>query len=169
MEATRRSFLKGIGMTAALGVAIVSDLPGITGVAQADSKKENADNRKLGGEAATRVIFPCSGAADVGEIADRTGRRLDKEGFGRMLCIAAIGASVEAIIGAAKKAKEVIAIDACPLACASKCLARRGFEPRVVALADLGFIKGKSPADSANLEEAYSKIKGALLGEPGAD
>lgn len=34
----------------------------------------------------TTMIYACSGASDVGEIADRTVRTLGKTGFGKMSC-----------------------------------------------------------------------------------
>ena len=34
-----------------------------------------------------RLIFACSGASDVGEIADRAARKLSREGVGKMYCI----------------------------------------------------------------------------------
>ena len=44
---------------------------------------------------APKLIFPCSGAADVGEIADRAARRLSKEGAGKMYCLAGVGGHIE--------------------------------------------------------------------------
>ena len=39
----------------------------------------------------TLVIYACSGAADVGEIADRTARHLAREGKGKMSCAVGVG------------------------------------------------------------------------------
>ncbi|MEK7995130.1 MAG: putative zinc-binding protein, partial [Planctomycetota bacterium] len=35
-----------------------------------------------------KLIFACSGAADVGEIADRAARRMTRNGSGSMFCLA---------------------------------------------------------------------------------
>ena len=37
---------------------------------------------------ANTLIFSCSGAADVGEIADRAARKLTRERMGKMFCLA---------------------------------------------------------------------------------
>ena len=47
---------------------------------------------------APKLIFSCSGAADVGELADQAARRLTREGSGKMFCLAGIGGQVEGII-----------------------------------------------------------------------
>jgi uncharacterized metal-binding protein len=162
-EKTRRQFLKGIGATA-LGVAAISGLSSLPGFAGSDDKSEagesSAEESICMGDA--RLIFSCSGAADVGEIADRVSRKLTKEKVGKMYCMVGIGAQVDKIIETTKAAEELLAIDGCPVACASKCLKQAGFEPKVVSLAELGFAKGKSPADEANVESALSKVKDAL-------
>lgn len=41
--------------------------------------------------AAPRLIFACSGAADVGAIADQAARKLTREKVGSMFCLAGIG------------------------------------------------------------------------------
>jgi uncharacterized metal-binding protein len=38
-----------------------------------------------------KLIFACSGAADVGAVADQAARRMTKEGAGSMFCVAAKG------------------------------------------------------------------------------
>ncbi len=47
---------------------------------------------------APKLIFACSGAADVGEISDRAARRLTKEGKGKMYCLAGVGGRVPDIL-----------------------------------------------------------------------
>ncbi len=37
---------------------------------------------------APKLIFPCSGGADVGALADQAARRLTRDGFGTMYCLA---------------------------------------------------------------------------------
>ena len=45
-----------------------------------------------------RLIFACSGAADVGEIADRAARKLTRDGAGRMFCAAGLGGRISGIL-----------------------------------------------------------------------
>ena len=52
-------------------------------------------------KAGTKLIYACSGAADVGEIADRVVRRLRREGFTKMTCLAGIGAGLSGYVQSA--------------------------------------------------------------------
>ena len=162
-ENTRRDFIKNMG-AAALGITAVSALSSLPSLAASDEKgeesKSSIDESICKGD--KRLIFSCSGAADVGEIADRASRQLTKEKIGKMYCTVGVGAQVEKIIEVTKAAEELLAIDGCPAACASKCLKKAGFEPKVFSLAEMGFEKGKSPANEANIKGALSKIKEAL-------
>jgi uncharacterized metal-binding protein len=60
-----------------------------------------------------RLIFACSGAADVGEIADRAGRELTKNGLGKMFCLAGVGGRVGGIMKTTESADKILAIDGC--------------------------------------------------------
>lgn len=108
------------------------------------------------------LVFPCSGAADVGSIADLVGRKMTQEGLARMYCLAGIGGHVEGILETTKQAEEVITIDGCPVACATKALEHVGFEPRAISLKELSFVKGESPANEANIEAAFVKVRDIL-------
>jgi uncharacterized metal-binding protein len=96
------------------------------------------------------LVYPCSGAADVGEIADRAARRLSADGTARMSCLAGVGARVSGLVASAAGASALLAIDGCPQDCARKTLAMAGFPAiKHVRVTDLGFSKGQSPADAA--------------------
>ena len=45
-----------------------------------------------------KLIFACSGAADVGAVADQAARKLNRDGAGRMFCLAGIGGRVSGIM-----------------------------------------------------------------------
>jgi len=106
----------------------------------------------------TLVIYTCSGAADVGELADRTGRRLAREGRGKMSCTVGVGAGVTALRNTALSAPRILAIDGCAVQCVAKALAQAGVQDFAhLELGQAGFPKGLSPADDANLERAWSK------------
>ncbi len=76
---------------------------------------------------APKLIFACSGAADVGEISDRAARRLAKEGQGKMYCLAGVGGRVPDILVHARAAQKILAIDGCPTECAKQTLLQAGF------------------------------------------
>ncbi|HRU07466.1 MAG TPA: putative zinc-binding protein, partial [Candidatus Brocadiia bacterium] len=78
--------------------------------------------------AAPKLIFACSGAADVGAVADQAARLLTKEGAGKMFCMAGIGGRVPGIMKTTEAAAMILAVDGCPLDCAKNSLEQAGFK-----------------------------------------
>ena len=106
------------------------------------------------------MIFACSGAADVGEIADKAARKLTKEGVGRMFCTVGIGGRVSGIMKTTESAERILAIDGCPLNCVKNSLEKAGFnEFEHIQLADLGLEKGSSPVTEENIAKVVVKSK----------
>lgn len=106
----------------------------------------------------TKFIFACSGAADVGAIADRSARKIADHGIGKLFCLAGIGGRVEAIMEATKSADRILAIDGCTMNCAHRCLEQAGFDSIThLKLADIGLEKGKSRVDSENVWKVVMK------------
>jgi len=104
------------------------------------------------------LIFACSGAADVGEIADRAARKLTKDGVGKMFCLAGIGGRVPGIMKTTESASKILAIDGCDLDCVKKCLQLAGFSKfEHLRLTDLGMEKGKCPATEEKIAKATQK------------
>lgn len=113
---------------------------------------------KCGG--APKLIFACSGAADVGEVADRAARQLTRAGVGRMYCLAGIGGRIADILHTTSEARSVLAIDGCPGACASMSLKQAGFSDFAqLQLADLGLAKGASPATPENIQRVVDAAR----------
>jgi uncharacterized metal-binding protein len=106
----------------------------------------------------TKLIYSCSGAADVGEIADRVARRLRSEGFAKMTCLAGIGAGLSGFVQSAKGADVNMAIDGCNIACAKKALEVIGVTPISYILTDLGLVKGESPSTEKIVTQMCIKI-----------
>lgn len=103
--------------------------------------------------ASPTLLFPCSGAADVGEISDRAARTMTRAGWGKMFCLAGLGGLVPGIVKTAKEATKILAIDGCPLDCAKLTLEKAGlsnFSHLVVT--ELGLTKGQSQASDENIE-----------------
>jgi uncharacterized metal-binding protein len=104
-----------------------------------------------------KLIFACSGAADVGAIADQAARKLTRDGVGRMFCLAGIGGRIDGIMKTTESAGTILAIDGCPLNCVKACLEKAGFNKFAhLQLADLGLEKCKSPANEENIGKAYN-------------
>ena len=108
------------------------------------------------------LIFPCSGASDVGELSDRVARRMMKAGIGKMYCLAGIGGHVEDIINNSKEADKIIVIDGCSILCALKTLEHADLKGEAVNLEELGFIKGKSSVKGDIISRAFEKVNEKL-------
>ncbi len=107
-----------------------------------------------------RLIFACSGAADVGEIADKAARKLAKDGIGKMFCAVGIGGRVGGIMKTTESAERILAIDGCPHNCVKNSLEIAGFKKFThLQLADLGLVKGSSPANEENVAISVAKGK----------
>jgi uncharacterized metal-binding protein len=91
------------------------------------------------------LIYSCSGASDVGQIADLVTRKLRDQGFARMTCLAGIGADLSGYVESARAADLNITIDGCGTACAKRALERIGVTPSSYVLAEFGIEKGKTP------------------------
>ena len=65
--------------------------------------------------AAPKLIFACSGAADVGAVADQAARKLTRDGKGKMFCMAGIGGRISGIMKTTEAAEMILAIDGCAL------------------------------------------------------
>jgi uncharacterized metal-binding protein len=105
------------------------------------------------GCAGPKLIFACSGAADVGAIADQAARKLTRDGAGKMFCLAGIGGRVEPILKTTQSASAILAIDGCPTNCVQHCLEQAGFQEfHHIELSEMGLEKGKSPVTNENIE-----------------
>lgn len=114
-------------------------------------------------QAAPKLIFACSGAADVGAIADRAARQLSKERVGNMFCLAGIGGRVPGIMASTESAAAILAIDGCSLECVKHSLEQAGFnEFKHLRLDQLGLIKGQSPATAEAIEKVAAQGRLAL-------
>lgn len=124
---------------------------------------ETNPQSSCGCSAAPKLIFSCSGAADVGHISDLAARKLTAEGAGRMFCLAGIGGRVSGIMVSTQSAQSILAIDGCPLDCARKTLEEAGFtEFEHVRLTDLGMEKGKTPATDEAVAKVVCRAKARL-------
>jgi uncharacterized metal-binding protein len=115
------------------------------------------------GSAGTKLIFSCSGAADVGGLADLAARTLNREGAGKMFCLAGIGGRVSGILKTTETASSILAIDGCPLDCAKKSLEEAGFTAfNHLRLADMGMEKGKTAISAETIAQVVDKAKSLL-------
>jgi len=112
------------------------------------------------------LVFSCSGAADVGEIADRAARRMAGEGLAEMSCLAGVGGHVSGLVESAKGAAGCLVIDGCPLDCGRRSFEEAGVRQfRHLRVTDLDIRKGGATVD----DETVSRVAdaaAALLAPP---
>ena len=116
-------------------------------------------------QAAPKLVFPCSGASDVGGLTDRAARQMTLNGTGKMFCLAGIGGRVEGIMAKTKGAARLLVIDGCDEECARKTLELAGFKDfQHLKLGALGFKKGETPVTAARIREVAAKGAELLAG-----
>lgn len=99
----------------------------------------------------------CSGASDVGLIADRVARAMQVSGKRKMNCLPMIGTGIEKSI-ASFKSKDLLVIDGCPIACGKRILDQHGFDNyKHPIITQQGFKKGESPANDENVRTVLEK------------
>jgi len=126
----------------------------------------NDKNCGCGCASAPTLIFPCSGAADVGEISDSTARKLTQDGVGKMFCLAGLGEHVESFITNTNAAGKILVIDGCPVDCAKKTLEHANLNDFLhVRITDLGCVKGMSPITDETVAHITSHGKNMLSTE----
>ena len=131
------------------------------------AEEKTSDRCGCGCSGGSTLIFACSGAADVGQLADLAARRLTAEGAGKMFCLAGIGGQVRGIVETTRAASAVLAIDGCPLDCARLTLEQAGFDGVAhLRLTDLGIEKGRSPATPEQIDRVVAEAKTRLQGCP---
>jgi uncharacterized metal-binding protein len=113
-----------------------------------------------------KLVYSCSGAADVGEISDRAARQLRKEGFAQGSCVAALGADLSGFIQSAKGADLNITIDGCPVACSKKIMEKHGITPLSYVVTEMGFTKGSTHATAEVIEAVCANIREGKTDKP---
>ncbi|MDF1547106.1 MAG: putative zinc-binding protein [Bacteroidales bacterium] len=110
---------------------------------------ENIDNH---------IVVTCSGAADLGFIADQVARKMALEKVCKMSCLALFATCSDEQIESFKT-KNLKVIDGCNEDCAKKVMANRGIENyKYIRLTDLGYVKGKTLTSCMVVNEIYARI-----------
>lgn len=92
-----------------------------------------------------RIIFPCAGQANTGQITNLAAIALTEEGFGSIACVALLATGSEGLVKGAKDAEEVVVLDGCPMLCAKKIAQAQGVPiSRHLVVTELGIAKGPS-------------------------
>ena len=92
-----------------------------------------------------RIIFPCAGQANTGQLTNLAALQLTEEGYGSIACVALLATGAENLIANAMKADEVVILDGCPMLCAKKIAGAQGIAAgQHLVVTELGITKGPS-------------------------
>lgn len=111
----------------------------------------------------TRMILVCSGGSNVGQLANQAAIELTQEGFGKLSCLAGVGAHLGGFVRSAQDIPELVVIDGCEVGCARGVLEQaevplRGY---LVITDDLDIDKNK---DMNLKREEIDRVKEAVRG-----
>lgn len=110
----------------------------------------------------TMLVYACSGVANTGFLADQVARKLHAEGFGKMTCLAAMGAETAKFVTEAKAADRRIVIDGCPISCGEAIFTRLGIPFEHFRTTDFGIEKGKSAITADVITDVTARIKDSV-------
>lgn len=118
-----------------------------------------------GGGEKSRLIFPCAGQANTGQITNEAAIELDEEGYGAFVCSALLASGSETLAGRAKEVDEIVAIDGCGMDCAKKIVELAGATVHQhLVVTDLG-IEKKSGDRSFTPDQVERVASAAWKGE----
>jgi uncharacterized metal-binding protein len=111
-----------------------------------------------------RIIFPCAGQANVGQLTNLAALQLTEEGYGSIACAALLATGAESLIANALNADEVVILDGCPMLCAKKIAGTQGIAAgQHLVLTELGLIKG--PSKSYTSDDIEKVVAACWKGE----
>jgi len=103
------------------------------------------------------MILSCSGGSNVGQLSNQIAVELTQEGFGKMFCLAGIGAHLSGFVQSAKDVPDMIVIDGCSVGCAKGVLEHADISLRnYLVITELGIEKNH---DFGLKREDIEKVK----------
>ncbi len=109
---------------------------------------------------APRLVFACSGASDVGAVADQAARRVSRMKLASMGCLAAVANGLDFAMDPIKVAEHIIVIDGCPENCARLIMEKAG-APSIdhILLSELGMEKGHTKVNQEHIAQVYDRAE----------
>ncbi len=126
-----------------------------------------AEETKCSCGSANVALFPCTGAANVGQISNKIAIALEEQGIGNLMCTVGIGARAPGLMKSAEASDRIITIDGCPVNCATKTMELAGFKvDRQIVISELGVKKtrDRNPKDE-EVAEVLEKVMEILQSE----
>jgi uncharacterized metal-binding protein len=90
------------------------------------------------------MILACSGGSNVGQLSNQIAVELTLEGFGKLFCLAGVGAHLSGFVQSARDIPNLVVIDGCEVGCAKGVLEQAGVPLRsYLVITDLGIGKNQ--------------------------
>ena len=107
------------------------------------------------------MLLACSGALQRGPLSNQAVVELTQEGFGKMFCLAGIGARLSGFVQSAKDVSTVVAIDGCQVGCAKAILEQAEVPVKhYFVLTDEGIEKSKNfKLERADIDRVKAAVK----------
>jgi uncharacterized metal-binding protein len=92
----------------------------------------------------TTMILACSGGSNVGQLSNQAAIELTQEGFGKLSCLAGVGAHLSGFVQSARDIDQLVVIDGCEAGCAKGVLEQAEVPVcGYLVVTDLGIDKNK--------------------------
>jgi len=116
------------------------------------------------------MILACSGGSNVGQLANQAAIELTQEGFGKISCLAGVGAHLSGFVQSARDITNLVVIDGCEVGCAKGVLEQAEVPLRgYLVITALGIEKNKDMnlkrEEIHRVKEAVRRLQGEA-GEP---
>ena len=112
------------------------------------------------------MILACAGGSNVGQVSNQAAVELTQEGFGKLFCLAGIGANFSGFVQSARGIPQLVVIDGCEMACAKGVLERAEVPVRgYLVITNLGLQKNKNLNP---VREEVDRVKQAVKGLDGS-
>jgi uncharacterized metal-binding protein len=111
---------------------------------------------------APRMILACAGGSNVGQLSNQAAVELTQEGFGKLFCLAGVGAHLSGFVQSAKDIGELVVIDGCEISC-SKAILEHAEIPlkNYVVVSELGIEKNNNlQLDPTEVDRVKQAVKG---------
>ena len=108
----------------------------------------------------TTMILACSGGSNVGQLSNQAAVELTQEGFGKLSCLAGVGARLSGFVQSARDIPELLVIDGCEVGCAKGVLEQAEVPLRgYLVITALGIDKNK---DLNPKRDEIDRVKAAV-------
>ncbi len=107
------------------------------------------------------MILACAGGSNVGQLSNQAAVELTQEGFGKIFCLAGVGAHLSGFVQSARDIEKLVVIDGCEIGCA-KAIMEHAEIPikKYLLITELGIEKNKNmKLDSTEIARVKQAVK----------